>query len=116
MGCPAPAPGLTEFCLVARQGVLALLARTDAHEVGLATLAPVMAHDRAHSTELLGALRIWLICNGHLSEAAALHGVHRHTVRTRIQQAERLLARDLGSFPARADVWAALLATDSATV
>ena len=27
----------------------------------------------------------------------------------------RLLARDLGSFPARADVWASLLATDNAT-
>ncbi|TFD62736.1 PucR family transcriptional regulator [Cryobacterium suzukii] len=110
------APGVTEFSLVAGQGVLALLARTDAREVGLATLAPVMAHDRAHSTELLLTLRVWLLCNGHFGEAAAQLGVHRHTVRTRIQQAEQLLARDLGSFPARADVWAALLATDSANL
>ena len=110
------APGVTDFSIVARQGVLALLARTDAREVGLATLAPVMAHDRAHGSELLATVRAWLVCNGHFGEAAAQLGVHRHTVRTRIQQAEQLLARDLGSFPARADVWAALLATDAAVV
>lgn len=108
------APGVTEFSVVARQGVLALLARTDAREVGLATLAPVLAHDRAHNTELLSTLRVWLLCNGHFGEAATQLGVHRHTVRSRIQQAEQLLYRDLGSFPARADVWAALLATDTA--
>ena len=110
------AAGVTPFNVVARQGVLALLARTDAHAVGLATLAPVLAHDRAHATELLGTLHAWLLCNGHFGEAAAQLGVHRHTVRARIQQAEQLLARDLGSFPARADVWAALLATDTAVV
>lgn len=108
------APGITEFGVVARQGVLALLARTDAREVGLATLAPVLAHDRDHSTELVDTLHAWLLCNGHVGEAAGQLGVHRHTVRTRIQQAEQLLARDLSSFPARADVWAALLATDAA--
>ena len=110
------APGVTNFGVVAREGVLALLARTDAREVGLATLAPVMAHDRSHSTELMTTLRVWLLRNGHFGETAAQLGVHRHTVRTRIQQAEHLLGRDLGSFPARADVWAALLATDTATL
>ena len=37
--------------------------------------------------------------------------MHRHTLRARIAQSERLLGRDLGSFQARAEVWAALLAT-----
>jgi len=36
--------------------------------------------------------------------------VHRHTVRSRIALAERLLGRDLSGFHARADLWAALLA------
>ncbi|MDJ0349273.1 PucR family transcriptional regulator [Cryobacterium sp. PH29-G1] len=107
------APGVTEFGVVAQQGVLALLARTDAREVGLATLAPVLTHDRTHSTELLTTLRAWLLCNGHFGAAATQLGVHRHTVRTRIQLAEQLLSRDLNAFPARADLWAALLATDS---
>ncbi|WP_233201713.1 PucR family transcriptional regulator [Cryobacterium sp. Y11] len=108
------APGVTAFADVAQQGVLALLARTDAREVGLATLAPVLSYDLSHGTELLATLRVWLQSNGHFGATADQLGVHRHTVRTRIQQAEHLLARDLGSFPARADVWAALLATDSA--
>jgi len=106
-------PGVTDFSVVAGQGVLALLSRTDAREVGLATLAPVLAHDQKHATELLSTLRAWLLCNGHVGEAAAQLGVHRHTVRTRIQHAEQLLSRDLGTFPARADLWAALLATNS---
>ncbi|MFO7688972.1 MAG: PucR family transcriptional regulator [Cryobacterium sp.] len=107
------APGVTGFDVVARQGVLALLARTDARAVGLATLAPLLAHDRAHGADLLVTLRAWLLANGQFGAAAAQLGVHRHTVRARVQQAELLLARDLGSFPARADVWAALLATDN---
>ncbi|TFD60654.1 PucR family transcriptional regulator [Cryobacterium sp. Hh7] len=107
--------GVTGFDVVARQGVLALLARTDAREVGLTTLAPVLAHDQTHGTELLATLHAWLLCNGQFGAAADELGVHRHTVRARILHAELLLARDLGSFPARADVWAALLATDSAT-
>ena len=108
------APGVTGFDVVARQGVLALLARTDAREVGLATLAPVLTHDQTHGTELLATLRAWLLCNGQYGAAADQLGVHRHTVRARILQAELLLTRDLGSFPARADVWAALRATDNA--
>jgi purine catabolism regulator len=35
-------------------------------------------------------------------------GVHRHTVRARVALAQRLLGVDLGSFPARAELWAAL--------
>ena len=108
-------PGVTGFDVVARQGVVALLARTDAREVGLATLATVLAHDQAHATELLTTLRTWLLCNGQFGAAADQLGVHRHPVRARIQQAERMLGRDLGTFPARADVWVALLATENAT-
>jgi purine catabolism regulator len=34
--------------------------------------------------------------------------VHRHTVRARIAAAERALDVDLGTFAARAELWAAL--------
>ena len=44
--------------------------------------------------------------------AAQALGVHRHTVRSRVALAERLLGRDLSGFHARADLWAALLAVD----
>jgi len=107
-------PGIVEFEVVSRQGVLAFLARTDAREVGRATLEPVVSHDARHGTELLRTVRVWLEHNGQFAAAAEVLGVHRHTIRSRIAQAELLLRRDLGSFPARADVWAALLASGEA--
>ncbi len=105
--------GVIEFSVVARQGVLALLARTDAREVALATLAPLLAHDQAHGSQLVNTVRCWLQSNGHFGNTADQLGVHRHTVRSRIVLVEQLLARDLGSFAARADVWAALLASEA---
>ncbi|MET0853153.1 MAG: helix-turn-helix domain-containing protein, partial [Microterricola sp.] len=47
--------------------------------------------------------------NGQLDATAQLLGVHRHTVRARIAQIEKLLGRDLGGFQERAELWAALL-------
>ena len=104
------AAGLVEFEVISRQGVLAFLARTDASEVGRATLRPLSDHDAAHGTALLTTLRVWLEHNGQFGPAAAELAVHRHTVRARIGHAEQLLGRDLGTFHARADLWAALLA------
>ncbi|MGO4276372.1 helix-turn-helix domain-containing protein, partial [Paenibacillus sp. TAF58] len=49
--------------------------------------------------------------NGTFDSAARELGIHRHTLRARVAEAERLLGRDLSSFHARADLWAALLAT-----
>ncbi|TDW31308.1 PucR family transcriptional regulator ligand-binding domain-containing protein [Cryobacterium psychrophilum] len=104
-------PGITAFDVISRQGVLAFLATTNAAEVGRAALQPLSAHDAEHGTALLVTLRTWLECNGQFGPAAMALGVHRHTVRNRIGQAEALLGRDLGSFHERADMWAALLTT-----
>jgi purine catabolism regulator len=97
---------------ISRQGVLAFLARTDARAVARATLAPLADHDAANGTALVATVRIWLEHGGQFDRAAQALGVHRHTVRSRIGLAERLLGRDLSGFHARADLWAALLATD----
>lgn len=105
------APGIVEFDVISRQGVLAFLAGTDASEVGRATLQPLTAHDAVHGTELVRTLRVWLGRNGQFGPAATELGVHRHTVRARVSQAEALLGRDFGTFHARADIWAALLAS-----
>jgi purine catabolism regulator len=75
-------------------------------------LAPLLRHDAEHGGSLVPSLRTWLEHDGHAEEAAALLGVHRHTLRSRIQTCARLLGRDLDAFPARADVWAALLALE----
>lgn len=97
---------------VSRQGVLAFLARTDARAVGVATLAPLVAYDRAHDAALVATVRAWLEQGGRFEDAARVLDVHRHTVRSRIALAERLLGRDLSGFHAKADLWAALLSVE----
>jgi purine catabolism regulator len=76
-------------------------------------LEPLLAYDDEHGAALVPTLRVWLEHDGHAERAAAVLGVHRHTLRARIQQCARLLGRDLDEFAARADVWAALLALDA---
>ncbi|BDZ65109.1 PucR family transcriptional regulator [Agromyces mangrovi Wang et al. 2018] len=107
-------PRVVRFDDIARQGVLASLAGTDAREIARASLDPIVAHDDAEGTALVATLRTWLERNGQFDAAARDLGVHRHTVRARVQHAERLLGRDLSTFHARADLWAALLATGAA--
>ncbi len=104
--------GVVAFDEISRQGVLAFLARTDARAVALATLAPIADHDATQGTALLMTTRTWLEHGGQYDATAKALGVHRHTVRSRIALAERLLGRDLSGFHARADLWAALLAVD----
>ena len=102
--------GVSYFEEISRQGVLAFLARTDARAVALATLAPLTEHDATSGTTLITTTRTWLEHGGQFDATAQALGVHRHTVRSRIALAERLLGRDLSGFHARADLWAALLA------
>lgn len=104
---------IVSFDTISRQGVLAFLARTDAREVARSTLEPLVAADARNGSELVRSLRIWLEHNGTFDSAARELGIHRHTLRARVADAERLLGRDLSSFHARADLWAALLASPS---
>ena len=105
---------VTEFSAIARSGVLSALSG-EARALAAAELAPLTVHDSAQGTHLVDTVRAWLDNDcSHESTARAL-GVHRHTVRTRLALAERELGRDLSSFAARAELWAALHAVDAAT-
>ena len=98
---------VTTFREVAASGVLSALG-PDAPSLAAAELAPLTAHDTAEGSRLVETLRGWLDHDcSHEITAQAL-GVHRHTVRTRLALAERLLDRDLSSFATRAELWAAL--------
>jgi hypothetical protein len=100
-----------DFDTIAQRGILASLSRTEIRTTAQSMLAPLDAHDREYSTEFRRTLRVWLESDGRFDTAAELLGVHRHTVRNRIRIIEQLLSRDLQAFAARADIWAALLAT-----
>ena len=62
--------------------------------------------------ELLRTTAEFLLRNGHWESTAAALGVHRHTLRNRIDRISTLLGRDLSSAPARAEVWMALKARE----
>jgi purine catabolism regulator len=79
-----------------------------------ARLRPLRAHDEAQGTALVETVRTWLTHDARIDEAARALGIHRHTVRARVAQAQQLLGVDLSSFPARAELWAALVAAGDA--
>ncbi|MFC7178284.1 PucR family transcriptional regulator [Kitasatospora paranensis] len=73
-----------------------------------ARIGPLAAHDAAHGTELLPSLRAFLEHHGQWEAAAASLGVHRHTLRTRIDRARAVLGTDLDSAHVRAELLMAL--------
>lgn len=103
---------VTRFERIAASGMLSALDTGDARALARTLLAPLHEHDAAHDGELEATLRAWLGGDARIDAAATTLGVHRHTVRARIVHAERLLGLDLSSFSARAELWAALVATD----
>ncbi|WP_405373666.1 MULTISPECIES: PucR family transcriptional regulator [unclassified Microbacterium] len=88
-------------------GILSSLASAEARDAANALLSPLESHDAASGAQLTATLRAWLDADGSNDAAARALGVHRHTVRTRLQAAERVLGRDLSSFAARGELWAA---------
>ncbi|MEN0085074.1 MAG: PucR family transcriptional regulator [Leifsonia sp.] len=98
---------VASFDDVAAAGMLELLRTPDARAVAATALQPLFAADPT----LPGILRTWLDADGVYDVAARQLGIHRHTLRARVAEAERLLGRDLSSFAARADLYAALRAS-----
>ncbi|MFC9761590.1 PucR family transcriptional regulator [Rhodococcus jostii] len=77
--------------------------------VGESTLGRVDDYDRATGTALLPTLRALLEANGHIASAAAVLGIHRHTLRTRVARIERILECSLTSACVRAELLLALI-------
>ncbi|WP_424936397.1 MULTISPECIES: PucR family transcriptional regulator [Bacteria] len=103
-----PALGVLHFAEAAESSVLSALATDEARIVAESLLAPLRRHDDREDGDLERTLRVWLEHDARLEPAAATLGIHRHTLRSRIALASGLLGTDLGSFPARAELWAAL--------
>ncbi len=78
--------------------------------LGGALLTPLVEHDAEFGTNLMESLRAYLEANGHWESAAAVVGVHRHTLRKRMETAEALLGCDLGVARVRAELLLAILA------
>ncbi|MDT7674796.1 MAG: hypothetical protein QOD82_2698 [Pseudonocardiales bacterium] len=106
---------VTWFRDVPQLGLLELLPADTAAEFATALLRPLRADAEAASAataarrgDLLRSLRVWLAHHGQWDPAATELGVHRHTLRNRMQKVERLLGRELDSPDLRAELWLAL--------
>lgn len=101
--------GVSRFSDLAAEGLLGALGPS-APSLARARLAPLRRHDVEHGTELVRELEAWLLADGRFDTAARELGIHRHTLRSHVRQAEALLGSDLSGFGARAEIWVALLA------
>ena len=75
-------------------------------------LGAVIQRDREKGSELLPSVRAFVEAGGRWEEAAQSLGVHRHTLRYRLNQAQELLDRDLFSAEDRMEIWLACKAAD----
>jgi len=58
------------------------------------------------------SVRSFIAAGGGWERGAEALGIHRHTLRYCVRQAEQLLNRDLGSAEDRLEVWLALKAAE----
>ncbi|MFF2315257.1 PucR family transcriptional regulator [Arthrobacter sp. NPDC058097] len=89
-------------------GMLGLLREEQAEPVARGLLQPLIAHDSAEHTELLATVREWFASNCVWDKTARRLGVHRHTLRNRIDAAGRILGLNLDSMRDRLELFAAV--------
>jgi PucR family transcriptional regulator, purine catabolism regulatory protein len=70
-------------------------------------IGPLLDRDAERGSELLPSVRAFVEAGGRWEEGAAALGVHRHTLRYRIKQAQDLITRDLSSPEDRMEIWLA---------
>ena len=75
-------------------------------------LGPLIDRDRRESSQLVPSVAAFIEAGGRWDAGASALGVHRHTLRYRIRQAEDILGRDLSSEDDRLELWLALKAAD----
>lgn len=75
-------------------------------------LGPLLDHDRSRSSDLVASVKAYIATGGRWEQGADALGIHRHTLRYRMRQAEDLLGRDLSSAEDRLELWLALKALE----
>lgn len=101
--------GPVEYRPAIHEGVLSLLSDSrEAARRAAGLLSPIRTHDERHGDAIEEALHTWLTHHGQTSPAAAALGLHRHTLKSRIDTAESLLQRNFDDPDTRAEVWTAL--------
>jgi purine catabolism regulator len=96
------------FSELSEGGMLGLLREEKAGPVARGLLQPLIAYDAAEETELLETVREWFANNCVWDKTARRLGVHRHTLRNRIDAAGRILGLNLDGMRDRLELFAAV--------
>lgn len=78
-------------------------------------LGPLLERDAERGSELVASVRAFVEAGGRWEEGAHSLGVHRHTLRYRVNQAQEILSRDLFDPEDRMEIWLACKAADTLT-
>lgn len=89
-------------------GMLGLLRDEKAGPVARGLLQPLIDYDAAENTELLETVREWFANNCVWDKTARRMGVHRHTLRNRIDAVGRILGLNLDGMRDRLELYAAV--------
>jgi purine catabolism regulator len=76
------------------------------------TLGPLIDRDSSKGSELIASVKAFVLAGGRWEEGAEALGIHRHTLRYRINQAQELIDRDLSVPEDRMEIWLALRALE----
>ncbi|MCS5721926.1 PucR family transcriptional regulator ligand-binding domain-containing protein [Herbiconiux sp. CPCC 203407] len=108
----APAGRVADFSQLVNQSFFGLLATGSVADVARARLAPLLRS--AEGRESLRFAEVWLRHNGRWDPAARELGLHRHSLRLRIDSLADRLGVPLDTFQGRAELWALLAALELA--
>lgn len=96
------------FSELSEGGMLGLLREEEACPVARCLLQPLIAHDAAENTQLLETVREWFAHDCVWDKTARRMGVHRHTLRNRIDSAGKILGLNLDGMRDRLELFAAV--------
>jgi len=76
-------------------------------------LGPLRAHDARYGSALIESLAAYIEANGRWADAAAALGVHRHTLRYRMERLEEQTGRHPDRPAERMELWLAVKAVQA---
>jgi purine catabolism regulator len=100
---------LADHQTVVSNGVQGLIRGANPGPLAASLIAEGHHYDEAHGTELIPSTMTWIEANGQWDVTARSLGIHRHTLRQRVERVEALLNTDFSVFQNRIDFWVAVM-------
>lgn len=107
---PSSPPTVVSFASVSDSAFLGIVSSQEMIDLALARLSPLLSDD--YGREILANTVVWLDHNGVWDSAAAAIGIHRHSLKKRVETVAKTLGLSVDSFGDRAQLWSLLYALE----